>query len=63
MEDTTWLCLTEEHRRTIRLALLQAYDHAMKQLNLMGPYSLWLQDAGEAWDAYRVFTGRPIYGA
>ena len=53
--------LKERHSRAIRLALRSEYQNAMRYLNWLDPYAgTWIRIAGDAWEAYRVFTGYTI---
>lgn len=54
--------LTDEHRLTIRLALRGEYDQSMKLLDFHGGVAgVFLRSAGNAWDAYKAFTGRRMH--
>lgn len=54
--------LTERQGFTIRLALRAEYERSMEFLNLHSFFaSHYLVQAGEAWDAYKAFTGYPIH--
>jgi hypothetical protein len=54
--------LTDAHRLAIRLALRKQCGQALEHLDLINDTtSVWLKNAGEACDAYRGFTGYPMY--
>lgn len=56
--------LTEHQRLTIRLALRGDYDRAMACLDMHGiSAGHFLEYAGDAWDAYKAFSGHPMHSA
>jgi hypothetical protein len=54
--------LKECHRFTIRWALRCKYEQSMERLDLHESGArFYLEEAAEAWDAYRAFVGKPIF--
>lgn len=54
--------LTVAHRLTIRLALRGQYTRSMECLDLVNDKtSIWLENAGEAWAAYKVVAGHAMH--
>jgi hypothetical protein len=55
--------LTTRHKLAIQRALIRQYREAMECLNFESTYTrLWLEIAGNAWDAYIAVSGHPIGG-
>jgi hypothetical protein len=56
------LRLTDDNRLTIRLALRNTYDDAMRKLDLESPWgAVYLKEAAAAWNAYKAFAGYTIH--